>query len=184
VAVVLGLIVTLAVRLLLGDAVRAGPAAAIAIFAMLDGDNRIVVLALIVLAIFAVERRVIPGRLHLPWPTINRVGRAMAVIVAIAILIQAAQLGSLSILARSVTAEGPLRPVRAFPPASGPADPDIYFILLDGYARSDALEQVFGIDPDFGGGALEMLIAGAVVVIVVGLVLARRRASPRDATIR
>ena len=146
VAVALGLIVTLAVRLLLGDAVRAGPAAAIAIFAMLDGDNRIVVLALIVLAIFAVERRVIPGRLHLPWPTINRVGRAMAVIVAIAILIQAAQLGSLSILARSVTAEGPLRPVRAFPPASGPADPDIYFILLDGYARSDALEQVFGID--------------------------------------
>jgi len=46
------------------------------------------------------------------------------------------------------------------------------------------IEQVFGIDPDFGGGALEMLIAGAVVVIVVGLVLARRRASPRDATIR
>jgi len=46
------------------------------------------------------------------------------------------------------------------------------------------IEQIFGIDPDFSSGALEMLIAGAVVVIVVGLVLARRRASPRDATIR
>jgi hypothetical protein len=47
----------------------------------------------------------------------------------------------------------------------------------------DWIEQLFGIDPDFGSGALEMLIAGAVVLIV-GLVLARRRASRRDATIR
>jgi len=48
----------------------------------------------------------------------------------------------------------------------------------------DWIEQVFGIDPDFGGGALEMLIAGAVVLIVVGVVLAQRRSSRRDATIR
>jgi hypothetical protein len=47
----------------------------------------------------------------------------------------------------------------------------------------DWIEQLFGIDPDFGSGALEMLIAGAVVLLV-GLVLARRRASRRDATIR
>ena len=48
----------------------------------------------------------------------------------------------------------------------------------------DWIEQLFGIDPDFGSGALEMLIAGAVVLIVVGLVLWRRRASRRDATAR
>jgi hypothetical protein len=48
----------------------------------------------------------------------------------------------------------------------------------------DWIEQISGIDPDFGSGALEMLIAGAVVLIVVGFVLARRRASRRDATIR
>jgi len=47
----------------------------------------------------------------------------------------------------------------------------------------DWIEQLFGIDPDFGSGALEMLIVGAVVLIVVGLVL-RRRASRRDATLR
>ena len=48
----------------------------------------------------------------------------------------------------------------------------------------DWIEQVFGIDPDFGSGALEMLIAGAVVLVVVGLVLSRRRASRLDTTVR
>ena len=48
----------------------------------------------------------------------------------------------------------------------------------------DWIEQLFGIDPDFGSGALEMLIAGAVVVSVVGLLLWRRQASRRDATVR
>ena len=48
----------------------------------------------------------------------------------------------------------------------------------------DWIEQVFGIDPDFGSGGLETLIAGAVVLVVVGLVLSRRRAARRDATIR
>ncbi len=48
----------------------------------------------------------------------------------------------------------------------------------------DWIEQVFGIDPDFGSGALEMLTAGAVVLVVVGLVVWRRRSSRRDATAR
>jgi len=48
----------------------------------------------------------------------------------------------------------------------------------------DWVEQLFGIDPDFGSGALEMLIAGAVVLILVGLLLRRRGASRRGATVR
>ena len=45
----------------------------------------------------------------------------------------------------------------------------------------DWIEQIFGIDPDFGSGALEILIAGAVVLIVVGLVLyVRRRSDTRE----
>ena len=41
----------------------------------------------------------------------------------------------------------------------------------------DWIEQVFGLDPDMGSGALEILIAGAVVLIVVGFVLYVRRRS-------
>jgi hypothetical protein len=39
----------------------------------------------------------------------------------------------------------------------------------------DWIEKIFGIDPDMGSGALEILIMGAIVIVVVGIVMARRR---------
>jgi hypothetical protein len=45
----------------------------------------------------------------------------------------------------------------------------------------DWIEQLFGIDPDMASGSLEILIAGAVVLIVVGIVVARRRKTPATA---
>ncbi len=43
----------------------------------------------------------------------------------------------------------------------------------------DWIEQLFGIDPDMGSGSLEILIAGAIVLVIVGAVVARRRGSSR-----
>lgn len=43
----------------------------------------------------------------------------------------------------------------------------------------DWIEQLFGIDPDLGSGSLELLIAGALVIVAVGLVASRMR-STRD----
>jgi hypothetical protein len=42
----------------------------------------------------------------------------------------------------------------------------------------DWIEQLFGIDPDMASGSLEILIVGAVVLIAVGVVVARRRKTP------
>lgn len=46
------------------------------------------------------------------------------------------------------------------------------------------IEQLFGIDPDMGSGSLEILIAGAVVVVVVGAVVALRRRGSADEKVR
>jgi MYXO-CTERM domain-containing protein len=48
----------------------------------------------------------------------------------------------------------------------------------------DWIEQIFGIDPDMGSGALEILIAGAVVLVVVGIVVMRRRRSDAREQVR
>ena len=37
----------------------------------------------------------------------------------------------------------------------------------------DWIEQLFGIDPDMNSGSLEMLIAGAVVLVVAGVIASR-----------
>ncbi len=44
------------------------------------------------------------------------------------------------------------------------------------------IEKLFALDPDFGTGSLELLIAGAVVFVAFGLVVARVRSGGRART--
>lgn len=48
----------------------------------------------------------------------------------------------------------------------------------------DWIEQLFGTEPDMGSGSLEILIAGAVVLILVGIVVMRRRRSESRERVR
>jgi hypothetical protein len=143
---VLSIVVTVALRALLGDRDRAGLAAILAMFALTAADHRLVPVVAIVILILFVERRVIGGRLHVQWPRIGQASRIFALIICLAIVIQAVQVGSPGILARSLTDEGPFKAARTFTGTVSPQTPDIYVILLDGYARGDALQQVFGVD--------------------------------------
>ena len=116
------------------------------VLGIIFGDGRVLALALAVDVVFLIERRAIPGRLALPWRTINRGGRVVVTILTIAILIQAVQLGAFDVLGRSATAEGPFKPARVFTAEGHDRPPDVYVLLLDGYTRHDALRQVFGVD--------------------------------------
>ena len=48
----------------------------------------------------------------------------------------------------------------------------------------DWIEQLFGIEPDLGSGSLEILIAGAVVLVVAGIVASRLRRREERRTAR
>ncbi len=47
----------------------------------------------------------------------------------------------------------------------------------------DWIEQLFGLDPDLGSGATEVLLLGAIVIVIAGIAL-RVRASRRDEQVR
>ena len=48
----------------------------------------------------------------------------------------------------------------------------------------DWIEQLFGIEPDFGSGSLEMLIVGAFIVVIAGVVISRRRKRAGEEKVR
>ncbi len=143
--VLIGLLASVAFRLVLGDRARAGLATFLFLVAITAGDKTLVWAALACVLLIIVERRVLGG-LKLPWPTIGRASRGVAAILCVAVLVQAVQLGALKVFAYSLTTQGILRPSRSFTTPVSAAKPDIYLILLDGYARQDALKQVFGLD--------------------------------------
>jgi hypothetical protein len=140
-----GLLASAVFRLVLGDRYRSGVAAFCLMVAITAGDKILVWAALAGVVAIIIERRVLGG-LQVSWPRIDRASRVFAAVLSVAILVQAVQLGAPAVLLRSITTQGILRPTRAFTVPVSAARPDIYLILLDGYARADALQQVFGLD--------------------------------------
>lgn len=141
----LAIAATGALRVVLGDRDRSGIAAMLAIVGLLASERAIVVATALGIVILVIERRILGG-LALPWPKLARVMRGLAAILCLAILVQAVQVGAPTVLARSLVEEGPLRSTRSYSVSVSPARPDVYVILLDGYARADVLDQVFGVD--------------------------------------
>jgi len=43
----------------------------------------------------------------------------------------------------------------------------------------DWIEALFGISPDAGSGTLEALVAGAIVAVILGVIIANRARSER-----
>jgi hypothetical protein len=146
VVVLLGFAVSASLRLLLGDVHRSGLAGFLAMVALLSGETRIVWAAAAGIGLLLIERRLMGGRMAIPWPRLSAIARGVAAILILAIVVQAIQLGAIGVIGRSLVAEGPFRPSRTFAATTSAATPDIYVILLDGYARQDALRQIFDVD--------------------------------------
>jgi Sulfatase len=83
-----------------------------------------------------------PSRLN--WPWIGRIVSRATAVFALAVLLEAIQLGRPADLVTALRTETPLASAT---PAQPVADaPDVYVILLDGFARSDVLEDTFDYD--------------------------------------
>jgi hypothetical protein len=101
------------------------------------------VLGLVAL-LFVVERHG-PRQLAVRWAFIGRQVARVVGILALAVVLEAVTLGRIADIVTAVNQEGPLRSAPDRPPAAASA-PDVFVILLDGYARSDALRDLYGID--------------------------------------
>jgi Sulfatase len=144
--IAIALCLSIAGRVLLGDRDRGGVLAAIWVLALLGGDDPRFALVIIAVTVLMILERyaLTPERRTIRWAWISRWGSRLAAVVALAVLIQAFQMGTLADAWRAVTRETPLRPQVG--PAVAAGDPDIYLILLDGHTRADVLDDVFGLD--------------------------------------
>ena len=143
------LLVSAAARVLLGDRDRAGIVAAlIVVFAFKGMDWRIAILLLIAIGLIVVERLAAMRRpLKVPWALVGRVMNAASVVLLVAVVLRSAGDGSLAPYLGAIRGEGPTA-LRDMVPADTAAvgAPDVFLVILDGHARADKLESIFGHD--------------------------------------
>lgn len=143
------LVVCAAARALLGDRERAGVAATIVVLLAFKGlDVRVAVLLMIGLGIIIAERLSAARRpSRVPWPLAGRVMKAGVAVLLVAVVLQAAGNGSLGSFLGAIRDEGPVAFREGVPTGTPVAEtPDVYLVILDGHARADKLESVFGYD--------------------------------------
>jgi hypothetical protein len=143
------LLVSAAARLLLGDRDRAGIVAALVVVFVFKGiDWRVAILLLFAIGLILAERLVATRRpLRMPWSLAGRVANAASAVLLVAVLLRSAGDGSLGPYLGQIRSEGPtaLREQLAVGTAAVGA-PDVFLIILDGHARADKLETIFGHD--------------------------------------
>ncbi len=151
-AAVVSSIIAIVCSVVMRDRHRGALLAMLVILGLYAGpdDARMMVVLVLAIGVLVVETVTSRRRtMATPWPLISRVGNGIAVIVLLAIGINAVQDGTLQTVAYDLRAEGPeaLRVSEQVPvAATAPADPDIYVILLDGYARADKQLALFRHD--------------------------------------
>ena len=133
-------------RVVMGDRDRGALFAAIALLLLMTGgDLRIALILGLALAALLAERYVLPERARtIRWPRITVLVTRLSVVLLLAVGIHAVQSGTPGVVVRAVEYEA--MHGRATTVSASADDPDIYMILLDGYARADVLHDVFGVD--------------------------------------
>jgi hypothetical protein len=131
-------------NLLMGDRRRGGLLALLVVFLAMFGTVPRAVAVLFILAAFVIVERVIATRraTRVPWNAVTLVGNAMAGVLVLTLVISGIGNGGWGRVIHD------LAPSRASAPSVAPVGerPDIYVILLDGYARPDKMRDLFGFD--------------------------------------
>ena len=143
------LLVSVAARLLLGDRDRAGMVAGlVVVFAFKGIDWRVAILILFAIGLILGERLLAPRRsLRVQWTLAGRVANVASVVLLVAVLLRAAGDGSLGTYIGAIRSEGPVA-VRDKAPVDNAVvgAPDVFLLILDGHARADKLDAIFGYD--------------------------------------
>ena len=144
VSVAIGLGLSALGAVVMRDRHRGGIFALLLVLLLLAGGRPAALpIALIPMALLLVDRYG-PAHRSLDWPWIGRIASRLTAVFALAVVLETVQLGRVGDLVASLGAETPLAANAAGqPPANAP---DVYVILLDGYARADVLEDLFDYD--------------------------------------
>ena len=144
IATAMGVAASAAGTAILRDRHRGGLLGLLIVLAIVAGGRPGVALVLLLPAVLLVVERYGPVHVALNWAWIGRLIARGTAIFALAVVLEAIQLGRFGDVVTALQREGPFRTISSVQPP--PDAPDVYVLLLDGYARGDILQQRFATD--------------------------------------